>query len=118
MRIIKLVFEFSAFGPIWAVDDEGILNEDIDNDLNVITGIKCIDDNKEVQALNKELNKMYSSYYEFDSHDSPCWFNSEKQKEEKEKVLNKLNRLKELLNEVNDGSFEIVDEITPIYENL
>ena len=30
---------------------------------------------------------MFNSYYEFNSHDAPCWFNAEKEKAEKDLSL-------------------------------
>ena len=27
---------------------------------------------------NREIGELFDSYYEFDSHDLPCWFNEEK----------------------------------------
>ena len=61
---------------------------------------------------------MYSSYYEFDSHGVACWFNKEQQIKDKLKMLELLSKLKARLNEINDGSFEIEDLITPEYEKL
>lgn len=61
---------------------------------------------------------MYSSYDEFNSHDGACWFNKEQQKEDKPKMLELLGKLKSRLNELNDGTFEIMDLITPEYEKL
>lgn len=52
-------------------------------------------------------------YYEFDSHGEACWFNKEQQKKDKPKMLQLLSKLKKRLNEINDGSFEIEDLITP-----
>lgn len=52
---------------------------------------------------------MFSSYYEIDSHDLPVWFNLEKEKEEKEIMLDLITRLIARLNEINDGSYVIED---------
>ena len=54
--------------------------------LKTTTGIDEIDNNKEIQKLNQELQDIYSSYYEQDSHDMPMWFNKEKQIKDKEEV--------------------------------
>ena len=66
----------------------------------------------------KEMADLYTSYYEFDSHGEACWFNKEKQIEDKSKMLELLSKLKVRLDEINDGSFEIEDLITPEYEKL
>ena len=83
-----------------------------------ITGIDIIDNDKIVIKLNFEMAEMYSSYYEFDSHGVACWFNKEQQIKDKPKMLELLSKLKARLEEINDGSFEIEDLITPEYENL
>ena len=52
---------------------------------------------------------MFDGYYEFDTHDAPCWFNHEKEKAEKEIMLDLIARIVARLNEINDGSFVIED---------
>ncbi len=52
---------------------------------------------------------MFTSYYESVSHDQPCWFNSEKERAEKEIMLDLITKIVSRLNETNDGSFEIED---------
>ena len=83
-----------------------------------ITTIAIIDEDKVLQDIGNEMKTLYSSYYEFDSHDQACWFNKEKQIKDKPKMLELLSKLKARLDEINDGSFEIEDLITPEYENL
>ena len=34
----------------------------------------------EILKLNNKICDMYSSYYEFDSHDQGCWFDTEREK--------------------------------------
>ena len=36
-----------------------------------------------VKALDEELGDMYSSYYEFNSHDRACWFDEERERRDK-----------------------------------
>lgn len=50
---------------------------------------------------------MFSSYYEFDTHDVLCWFNHEKEKAEKEIMLDLIAQIVARLNEINDGSFVV-----------
>ncbi len=110
MEKIKLLLDFGS-GPIW--------KEYIDpKTMEEFTKIKAIDENKELQKLNDEIQEMYSSYYESNSHDMPIWFNKEKQKAEKSIMLDKIHTLKSMLEEINDGSFEIDDQVTPEYEDL
>ena len=105
---IKLLFDYLQ-GAIWTSDIETG---------EPITGIDIIDNDKIVIELNFEMAEMYSSYYEFDSHGVACWFNKEQQIKDKPKMLELLSKLKARLEEINDGSFEIEDLITPEYENL
>ena len=103
---IKLMTEF-LHGPIWVYDKEGFIDS-----------LSLVEEDFIIKELDKEMADMYSSYYEFDSHDEACWFNKEKQIEDKPKMLELLSKLKARLNEINDYSFEIEDLITPEYEKL
>ena len=105
---IKLMFDFLQ-GAIWTSDIETG---------EPITGIEVIDTDSIIIKINFEMAELYSSYYEFDSHDQACWFNKEQQIKDKTKMLELLGKLKARLEELNDGSFEIEDLITPEYENL
>ena len=105
---IKLMFDYLQ-GAIWTSDIETG---------EPITGIEVIDTDSIIIKINFEMAELYSSYYEFDSHDQACWFNKEQQIKDKTKMLELLGKLKARLEELNDGSFEIEDLITPEYENL
>ena len=72
-----------------------------------------ISDDTYLQELSKRIEELFSSYYEFDSHDQPCWFNHEKEKADKELMLDLISKLVSRLNEINDGSFVIEDTETP-----
>ena len=110
MEKIKLLLDFGG-GPIW----KEYINPDT---MEEYTGIKAVDENKEIMALNEEIQKMYASYYEPNSHDMPMWFNKEQQIADKDIMISKINKLKEMLNKVNDGSFEIDDQISEEYKKL
>ena len=105
---VRLMFDYLQ-GAIWTSDIETG---------EPITGIDIIDKDNTVIKINFEMANMYSSYYEFDSHDQACWFNKEQQIKDKPKMLDLLAKLKARLNEINDGSFEIEDLITPEYDRL
>ncbi len=110
MKKVKLMFDFGE-GPIW--------NEYFDEEsMKASTGIEEIDNNEDIQKLNQELQDIYSSYYEQDSHDMPMWFNKEKQIKDKEMVLNKLSILKEMIYDVTNHQIEIEDEVSKEYEKL
>lgn len=84
----------------------------------IFTGIKVIDNDLIVKKLNYEIANMFSSYFEFDSHNQPCWFNKEQEKKDKNKMLDLLNQLIERLNKINDGSYEVIDRERDRVKNL
>jgi len=94
-------------GAIWISDQETG---------EPITGIDAIDNNKEIALINKKISDLYSSYYEFDASNSVCIFNKIKFHEDKKVLLGMLDQLKRLLESINDGSFEVEDRITSLYD--
>lgn len=99
MLVIKIMLEFLQ-GPVWFSDVETG---------EPTTGIDVIDSDSIVKELNFKCAELYNSYYEFDSHDQACWFNHEKEKADKEIMLDLITRLIARLNEINDGSFVVED---------
>lgn len=97
MIVIKVMNEF-LHSPVWTYED-GFITDDF--------GI--ISDDVPLQELCNEIENMYASYYEFDSHEQACWFNHEKEKVDKEIMLDLIERLIARLNEINDGTFVIED---------
>lgn len=100
---IKLMTEF-MHGPVWIYDEDDSLS--------------FVEEDLIIKDLDTQMANLYTSYYEFDSHDKACWFNKEQQIKDKPKMLELLSKLKARLDEINDGSFEVEDLITPEYENL
>ncbi len=98
-QVIKIQLDYLQ-GPIWISDAETG---------EPMTGIELIDSDTVLKALNYQASHMYSAYYEFNSHDTPCWFNLEKEKEEKEVLLDLISQIVARLNEINDGSFVVED---------
>lgn len=98
-QVLKIQLDYLQ-GPIWISDAETG---------EPMTGIDLIDNDAVLKSLNYKAGQMYSSYYEFDSHDVPCWFNHEKEKAEKEIMLDLITRIVTRLEEINDGSFVIKD---------
>lgn len=97
MIVIKIMNEF-LHSPIWTYEDE-IVTDDL----------SIIENDEVLQNLSEQASEMFSDYYEFDSHDMPCWFNHEKEKAEKEIMLDLITKIVTRLNEINDGSFVIED---------
>lgn len=106
MITIKIMNEF-IHSPIWVYDGDDIIDEPalIANDMKL-------------QNLCCQAENMFSSYYEFNSHDEPCWFNYEKEKEEKNRMLEIISYIKARLNEINDGSYTVEDLETERLRNL
>ena len=107
-EIIRIQLDFLQ-GPIWISDVETG---------QPITGIDVIDNDEKLRKINYEISTLYSSYYEFDSHDQACWFNEEQEKKDKEKMISLLKQLIDRLNEINDGSFVVEDYETERLEKL
>ena len=76
-EIVKIQLDFLQ-GPIWISDVETS---------QPMTGIDVIDNDEKLRKINYEISTLYSSYYEFDSHDQACWFNEEQEKKDKEKMV-------------------------------
>lgn len=107
-QVIKIRLDYLQ-GPIWMSDiDTG----------EPLTGIEVIDNDLEIREPNRRAGQMFSSYYEFDTHDMPCWFNHEKEKADKEIMLDLITKLVSRLNEINDGSYIVEDLETPRLKQL
>ncbi len=106
MYTIKIMNEF-IHSPIWVYDDGDIIDEPT-----------LIANDTELQDLCNKAENMFSSYYEFDSHNEPCWFNYEKEKAEKNSMLELITNIKNRLNELNDGSYIVEDLETKRLKNL
>ncbi len=94
-------------GALWVYEDDGVPSY-----------YDLIDEDEDLQRINNQIMELFSSYYEFDSHDMPCWFNKEQEKADKSKMLELLKQLNDRLNEINDGSFVVEDLETERVKNL
>ncbi len=108
MQTIKLMLDFLQ-GPIWISDVETG---------KPMTGIELVDEDEQIRQLNYEIQDLYDSYYEFDSHDQACWFDEERERADKQRMLELLAKLNARLAEINDGSFIVDDQETPRVEAL
>lgn len=107
-EVVEIKLDFLQ-GPIWISD---VLTGE------PITGIDIIDNDEELKKINHEISLLYNSYYELESHNLPCWFNKEQEKKDKEKMLSLLKKLRDRLDELNDGTFIVVDYETERVKNL
>ena len=108
MQTVKLMLDFLQ-GPIWISDVETG---------KPMTGIAIVDNDERLRLLNYEIQDLYDSYYEFDSHDQACWFDHERELADKPRMLELLAKLNARLAEINDGSFVVDDRETPRVEAL
>ena len=95
-------------GPIWVLNSDGIS----------VCKYPLIEQDVVLSELNQSAKELFDSYYEFDSHDEPCWFNHEKEKAEKDTMLELISKIKARLNEINDGSFVVEDLETVRLKNF
>ncbi len=108
MQTIKLMLDLLQ-GPIWISDVETG---------KPMTGVELVDEDEQIRQLNYEIQDLYDSYYEFDSHDQACWFDEERERADKPRMLELLAKLNARLAEINDGSFIVDDQETPRVEAL
>lgn len=76
------------------------------------TGIEGIDEDDKLKILNEEVQDIYTSLYKFDENNQAVLFDIDEAKKVKEEMLNKINKLLEYLESINDGSFAVVDQVT------
>ena len=107
MYTAKLMNEF-FHGPIWVYGPEGV----------TLMRFPLVYEDPILSELNEQAADMYADYYEFNSHDSPCWFNYEKEKEEKDIMLDLITRIVARLEEINDGSFVVEDYVSEYLRSL
>ena len=103
MKTLKLELDF-LIGPI--VKDVFSASKN-----KLITGVEVIDNDLELNELNEKASALYSSFYEFDE-DEACSFNSTIAKEHLDELKELITKIKNRLNVLNDGSFELSDMIT------
>lgn len=83
--------------PIWKFDGDYLIDEDF----------PLIDNDTEINEICNKVTKLYSSYYEFNSHHVACWFNEEQEEKDKPIIRELINSLIKRLNKINNGFFEI-----------
>lgn len=109
MKIIKLELDF-LIGPI--VKDVFSASKN-----KLVTGVEVIDNDLELNDLNEKTSTLYSSFYEFDE-DEACKFNSIIAKEHLNELKELIIKIKNRLNVLNDGSFELNDMISDQFRDL
>ena len=103
MEKLRIKFDFSH-GPIWK-DKYDITTGEWS------TGIGIIDNDKALSVLNDEAKKEYSSLYSFDE-DGVLNFDSQSFEKKKNNLLSLVQTIILRMNNLNDGTFAIVDEVS------
>ena len=58
-----------------------------------MTGIAVVDADPMLRDLIFRAAQLFNSYYAFDVHGVPCWFDQEKEKEDKEEMLTLIRQI-------------------------
>jgi len=95
---IKIMNEY-LHGPIWVYNSNGI----------TVLKYPLISEDTILNQLNEKAMELFSGYYEFNTHNQACWFNHEKEKEDKEIMLDLIRKILARLDEINDGTFVVED---------
>ena len=82
------------------------------------TGIALIDEDGYLNALNEEIQEVYTGLYQFDEKEQAVSFDDVAAKNAKEWLLSKINELSGYLESINDGSFNIEDRVTVYLKQL
>ncbi len=110
METIRIKLDFLT-GPIWPE----YYNEKTETESS---GVDVVDKDEKLNKIAKEISDMFNSYYMFNVDDKPCVFNCEAERRDRDKMLYLLTELNKRLEEINDGSFVVVDEETPRVRKL
>lgn len=101
MKELRIKFDFSH-GPIWK-DKYDIATGEWS------TGIDVVDNDKALSVLNAEAEKEYASLYSFDKN-GVLTFDTEAFESKKDSLLSLIQTIVLRINNLNDGSFSIIDE--------
>lgn len=103
MNELKIKFDFSH-GPIW--------KDKFDRDTGEFyTGIAIVDNDKALNVLNEEASREYSALYHFDENNRYI-FDEEAFEQKKTDLLSLVNAIISRLNDINDGTYVVIDEET------
>lgn len=85
--------------PIWVYSPNGM----------AVTFFPIIHEDIILRNLNSRANRMYSSYFQSPPKDEHSVFNFEQEKADKEKMLSLIRAILNRLDEINNGTFTVVD---------
>ena len=108
MKRIRIIWDYTE-DVILIYDEEGYISNN---------KYSLINKDESLIKLQKQIDFLYCSFIEYESHGEQVWFNKPKMKENKQKMLDLLKKLNDRINELNDGSFIVDDEETPLWESM
>ena len=108
MEKLRLMIDFLN-GPVWK---DRFINPAAPS----CTGIDIVDNAPIVRMLDDKIQDMYCPLYSFEGDAAPCTFDEERLHQMKDEFLDLMKKLNERLAEINDGSFEVEDLVTPFFE--
>lgn len=104
MKEVKIQFDYLN-GPLW--------KEKLDIKTGKwSTGIPCIDEDKAIQLLNDEAEKMYGTLYSFNDGAQGCQFDNDRFIQIKAQLLSIVQTIIARLYVINDGTFTVIDKAT------
>ena len=106
MKEIKIQFDY-LHGPLW--------KEKLDVKTGEwSTGIPCIDEDKAIQLLNDEAEKMYGSLFLFNDGTDGCRFDEDRFIQIKPELLSIVQTIIDRLSLINDGTYVVIDKATEV----
>ncbi|MEE3491303.1 MAG: hypothetical protein VZR10_10555 [Methanobrevibacter sp.] len=102
---VKLMNEYLT-GPVFEIGKDG---------LPLLTP-NILDDDK-LNQLNEQAKELYSSFFSFNTHERPCYFDEPGYKIAYPKMKELILQIKKRLEEMGNGSFEIDDCVSnPLWD--
>ncbi|MBQ7990339.1 MAG: hypothetical protein IJ251_04740 [Oscillospiraceae bacterium] len=108
MKTLKLELDFMN-GPVW----KG--HYDIESG-NMDTGLPVVDSDVIVQELNEHIQNSYNSCYDFPPNGGSV-FNEQKWNELRPDLIPSFSELLKRLDVINDGTFELEDNLSGTFLN-
>ncbi len=96
----------------------GPIMESDRNTGELYTGIDFIDNDKLLIEWNAECGNLYDSFHEFDSHGMAFWFDDEGFEANRQRLIDLVDNIRNRLNELNDGSYVVIDDEGDYLKNL
>ncbi|MCH3910029.1 MAG: RNA helicase [Bacilli bacterium] len=88
----------------------GAIQDDVaDKNGRFSCGISILDNDENIQTLERQICDLYSSCFEWNSHGETLWFDKAKGASIKPKLIGLLDELRSRIAALGDGSFAIDD---------